>query len=373
MSSASYKVGAFAAKPEVMMTRGLVLVTVVGLSASAHADVGVTRQEIVGGSRAGQSATGVAAIRKDGGSRAFCSGTFISRRVVVTAAHCMPPFIDGDVQSLFVIDGWTERAHRVVDAVPHPDWSPDTLESDYDVGVLIVGEGVGVEYHARLPHRDLKGTARWGQIQGYGFDSEAHAINDVLRTGCATIDSRSRTTIQFGSQSDVTCNGDSGGPLFVSVDGAQVLAGVHVRSDCESWSEDLRVDSDVFDFLLAHVQAVEPNYGCESDGICDVDRAIFCADGEPDDDCAAGQCDEDGVCDSQCTRDPDCSVSNGACSSAAPAAGCSVGATRSGAGALWLLLLLCWIALRPRSTAQATLEEKVKSRTGAPAERLPVA
>jgi len=70
--------------------------------------------------------------------------------------------------------------------------------------------------------------------------------------GTVAVTAASPREITYGSDPSMTCSGDSGGPVFLTVEGLEVLIGVTSRGDpaCADHGVGIRVDAlppDLFD------------------------------------------------------------------------------------------------------------------------------
>jgi MYXO-CTERM domain-containing protein len=233
----------------------------------------------------------------------FCSGTLVRPRVVVTAAHCLPPNVEIPVDAIEIFFGndvsQAGTFIPAVDAVAHPAWNIDDLPND--VGVLAISEDAPV---APIQMRTLAmGGGDIGapmRIVGYGLTFDGGDDNGVKRTGDAVLEELDDFNLLLTAQPGDTCSGDSGGPTLMELGGVELLAGIHSRSDCIEFSLEERVDVHVDDFIQPFIALHEG--GCAADGVCNES----CAPGE-DPDCGP-VCEADGVCVAECAEgaDPDC-------------------------------------------------------------------
>jgi secreted trypsin-like serine protease len=214
--------------------------------------------------------------------RAFCTGTLISRRVVVTAAHCVPPNLDTPVDEIEVFFG--ERVDQpgarvgVATALAHAGWSADSVPND--IGLVALVEDAPAA-PARMGGALDAHDGDQVRLVGFGRSvAEAHD-SGVKREGTALVEDVDQHTIYLEASPSLTCNGDSGGPLFVAEGIGPVLAGIHSRSDCETVSLNERLD--------VHLAFVHP-FVAEHDG---------------------PECAPDGSCNEDCLVDADCDDSSG--------------------------------------------------------------
>jgi hypothetical protein len=159
------------------------------------------------------------------GSRISCTGTLVAPRVVLTAAHCVENLDNPQVLSV-VFAPETERALpssrvRAVEGRLHPDWLPGVN----DIGVLILAE------EAPVPPMPLNGSelppdmvGRFARVVGFGIDDQDKT--GTRRSGMARVTAVEAGTFSIAAAPGMSCGGDSGGPLFLEIDGVERIVGV---------------------------------------------------------------------------------------------------------------------------------------------------
>jgi MYXO-CTERM domain-containing protein len=271
------------------------------------------------------------------GSGMFCSGSVISRRVVLTAAHCLE-LPEQPVRHLayFGTDVTIENDPMWIGSVPvqeatyNRNWDIDDPEGGYDIGLGLLSQDAPVQplSYNRQPLTGREGEnvhlVGWGRTTGAGNDyGKKREVMSSLR-------GHSDLLMEYGSDQANTCQGDSGGPNFMSQDGAEVVAGVtsYGPEGCLGYG------------VGTNLAAFAENY---------IDPWI--AEKDP-----AGSCLADDSCNSGCGAvDPDCSPDGSApdgpgSSGPVPVTGgCSAGSGATGrAAALLLLGLFALVARRRR-------------------------
>jgi hypothetical protein len=364
------------------------------------APAGVSAAPLIGGRATDADPAVVALLAPDQDEDApFCTGTLVSPRVVLTAAHCVDRFTDQPAIAVFAGSDLRAGGDRlpVTAKAEHPDWQGDI--GLHDLAMLLVAAPADPLAAAPLndftPLVDHLGEPY--RLVGFGRHDRDDPLPDgVKREGTTLLTGWLRDTdvVLAGDAGDpdglAVCLGDSGGPGFLRAAGAELLAGVHsftTGEDCRPPAAETRVDLYAASVVRPWIEERDPT--CAADGLCapvgciddpdcarcDPDRdecpsgtrcrafppqgAVCTADqaprGEPGDacagpsDCATHVC-RDGACASACLPAAGVGCPAGfTCEEGedgrfcAPRSGCAVG--RSGPGALFLAMTAMFAAL----------------------------
>lgn len=240
-------------------------IAIVGLLPAIGAAAQAARVEpILGGrSATGAEILGTVGVLDVATLSVVCTGTLITPRVVVTAGHC---FFDEDfvaipatsyVVAFGVIDLNTppDAAHRIAVASggPHPEYgrgpigdeTPAGLDpTENDIGVLLLArdlvEMAPVALTSSAESDSLTEVGAIVSLVGYGVtDLDTLAYGVLMRatsTVIATIPNELLIAPANPTQGD-TCFGDSGGPVYGTLDGHPVLLGLTSRGRLDSQVE----------------------------------------------------------------------------------------------------------------------------------------
>jgi hypothetical protein len=229
--------------------------------ASAHdpSPTGTARQHVTHGSADGADPAVVALLDAEG--RAICSGTLVGPRVVLTAAHCnIGPRSYSGFRAFFgeSVRGEGTRID-LVEARPHPAFEPDTYAND--LALLALAERAPTEPVPLLAApADAALMGATVRVVGYGTTSGTAIDSGEKRQGTAAVSEVGATTITLRPAPSQPCSGDSGGPQFLAVGGAESLAAVtsHGDSTCADHATGTRVDAYLDSFVRPYLESMMP-------------------------------------------------------------------------------------------------------------------
>ncbi len=202
-------------------------------------------------------------------SGVMCSGTLVSNRVILTAAHCVHNLTRTGFSVYFGTDIDNDPGHwlGVTDVWEHPNYhlnqsdpsQPTTLN---DIAMVRLNQDApsGVQPIPYLPRgyaltqNDVGITLTF---VGFGKDQNAHVGRKLFITGSLGLACDGPANcyyssmvigphyIAFDESSGGPCSGDSGGPALVVRNGQEYVAGVasYVDQNCQYFGASTKVDA----------------------------------------------------------------------------------------------------------------------------------
>jgi len=189
----------------------------------------------------------------NGTPEVVCSGVLIGERLVLTAAHCVPGSPRGELEVRFGEwpDADPDHYRGIAASQIHPSY--DRQYDDHDLALLWLNAAAPAQ-PVPLPGAGLGeiGAGRAARVVGFGQAGGATGSAGEELEGTVDITSVGSATLTYEPAAAMTCRGDSGGPLFIEVERAWLLAGITTSGDvaCEREGVAVRVDVHEADFVL---------------------------------------------------------------------------------------------------------------------------
>lgn len=328
--------------------RALLLVVLVGCAESPTVELASRHDSIRGGTvvlDGGYPSTFMIRTKYDTGAQSLCTGTLITSRTILTAAHCFAPAA-GPPGATSVSDVYvTNTSPDPGSASPlwlriepsktrvHPSFTAGAPQR-FDVALAVLPSAFAVAPTPALTRAPQVNAPL--EVVGFGVTAFDQTDSKIRRAVMLPLKGLTAEHLQLGDGvSKGICNGDSGGPSFIrGRDGVLRVAGIHSydssRPNCND-GLDTRVDLFAA-FIQQFIRDEEGGASCGEDGQCasgcpsaDVD-CVCQSDGScngacpnllTDADCPA-DCVGNGICATQdCPRlDPDCVAELAKCTSA---------------------------------------------------------
>ena len=210
-------------------------------SSSEDGPTGTTTEAITNGTDDDADPAAVALLI---GGKLFCTGVLVTPTVIATAGHCIDP--TPPEQVYFGTDPGAKKKGTLIavsDSKVHPDFDADSLVNDIGlIGLASKAPVAPVNIFTGDFDASFKGLAV--RLVGFGATGIGQDGNLRKRSGNTTIDSFGDDDFRFHPTPSQTCNGDSGGPAFATVDGKEVVIGLASSGDqnCQTYGRDMRID-----------------------------------------------------------------------------------------------------------------------------------
>ena len=196
-----------------------------------------------------------------------CTGTMISQRVAITAAHCVVKY--HAMSAHFGVDARApDLVIPITEAHAHPSFDPVTL--DNDIAILLLA----FPAHGITPK--LLATADEAlrmdeQLRVVGFGRTGPVVGGptagTRRAGNATLSGVSTRQVTIAGTPSQPCSGDSGGPAITSDESGERIVAVTSKGDPDCVTGAVATRVSAYASFLAPWLASPSVSGCNSSSL----------------------------------------------------------------------------------------------------------
>jgi secreted trypsin-like serine protease len=236
------------------------------LGCTAQAPLGAAQAAIVGGSA---DTADPAVVLVNIGNFAICTGEVVSPHVVLTAAHCLTSSqIPATTTWRILIandfrDAPSSDYVQVKEVHAHPDYRESTI-GKADIGVIITREAMSPRpLKLNRTALDASTVGQTVRLVGYGVTTGTDSMGTtagIKRVTTTQVAEVEPDLIDFGDPQHDTCEGDSGGPALLTMNGEEVIIGITSFGDqsCMRGGSDTRVDLFADSFVQQYIDQADP-------------------------------------------------------------------------------------------------------------------
>lgn len=220
----------------------------------ATSEVDAQSSDIIGGATDSTDASIVEFVQAlPSGDEFTCTATFVSQRTLLTAAHCLVAegsshVIPQNAKFSIVMSTNANSGKNVIQVPranvhPHPGYDGD---AKHDIAVVVLPSKVAgvvpVAFNKKPLTQAMVGSTI--RLVGYGQAKRTSGTNDgsgVRRTVTTTLRGLQGDLALIGTTGKQACDGDSGGPALMKVDGVETIIGTDdlASSDVDCTGGDL--------------------------------------------------------------------------------------------------------------------------------------